>query len=124
LATKKPDELIRSSTSTMQLLRQIRVLLRTFAIGLSAVWLLNGLDIARRDMPVDLPSASEDVLYVYPDTSLPFIRDESAAGGGRGSLQDIRSSHERIGNGDYGIRCDRVTAADRSQLKKIHSPCG
>ena len=50
-----------------------RILLRAFALGLAAVWLVGGLRIARRDMAVDLPKTSEDVLYVFPreDKDIP-----------------------------------------------------
>jgi hypothetical protein len=44
------------------------MLFRTFVIGLAAVWCVGGLNIAWRDKRVDLPTASEDVLYVFPET--------------------------------------------------------
>ena len=64
-------------------LRHIRVFLQTFAIGLAAVWIVTGLKIAWRDKTVDLPSASEDVLYVYPETdTLTSCCQGGGAGGG------------------------------------------
>lgn len=45
--------------------RYFRILLRTFAIGLAAVWIVAGLKIAWRDIAVDLPTASDNVLPVF-----------------------------------------------------------
>jgi hypothetical protein len=49
-------------------LRYFRFLLRTFAVGLAAVWIVTGLETAWRDKTVDLPKASEEVLPVFIGT--------------------------------------------------------
>jgi hypothetical protein len=66
--------------------RYLRVLLRTFAIGLAAVWIFAGFKIAWRDKSVDLPPASEDVLYVYPETDTFNYCCSGGGGGSTGSF--------------------------------------
>ena len=46
--------------------RNVRVGLMTFAVGLAAVWISTGLEIASRNVAVHVPAASEDVIYVFP----------------------------------------------------------
>lgn len=39
-----------------------------FALGLAAVYMWNGFSIAMEPVPVELPSASEEVLYIFPSS--------------------------------------------------------
>lgn len=60
----------------------VRVGLMTFAVGLAAVWMSTGPGAIRSGVAVYLPSASEDVLYVFP-TSEAWKAGGGAGGGYR-----------------------------------------
>lgn len=47
--------------------KRLRIALMTFALGLAAVYMWNGMSIAMDYIPVDLPKViSNEVLFIFP----------------------------------------------------------
>jgi len=64
---------------------QIQITLRTFTLGLAAVWITGVFAISDRDYPVQLPGAvSENVLFVFPMEG-KIIRNGGGECGGVGT---------------------------------------
>ena len=75
-----------------KLYSQFRISLLTFTLGLAAVWMMNGLEFAWSEVPVDLPTVrSEEVLFVFP-----IERKNMHVGGGGGSSCHDTDVQERL----------------------------
>jgi len=98
-------------------------------MGLTAVWLVGGMSIAWRDKRVDIPAASEDVLYVFPDTALPghsggggYTLDGSCPPYAFPDKKATLAQVKTIGRGDLRFRFSNDTGCDLYMAYSIEDP--
>lgn len=98
----------------------------TFALGLAAVYISNGLAIAWSEIPVELPTAeSESVFVVFPDNSRVLTQEKNCGKDPRSAKARQECENERLfGNRDMSLYSKYKITCDASKSDNERSVCG
>jgi hypothetical protein len=103
-----------------------RVALMTFALGLAAVYMSNGLSIAWNEVPVKLPTAvSDNVLFVIPDNIWVLTREKNCSKDPRDARARLDCANEELfENRDMTLYAKYEITCDPAKSDHPWSICG